>query len=464
MKYLILLSLFSITCFSFANAQKKQKPVTAYAITGTEKGSTNWSEVRLIDINTGQEVQTVYKTAQEIPLLNARTGKPIVKMESNNNQTSTAPVQFKADGVDVENIDGKTIITIRKNGNQGTQTTTTFIRAAPVAMDKPFSTLSAACAYDERHDRLYYTPMGINELRYIDLKAKSPSIKYFEGESFGAVANRRDVPNHITRMVIASDGNGYALTNNGEHLIKFTTNRKAITTDLGSLVDDVANAENSIHSQGSYGGDMIADDQKNLYVITAYRKVFKVSTETMVATYLGNIQGLPRGYTTNGAAVEEGMDVIVTSSQSTAGYFRVNMKTLLAEAIPNQGSVFNASDLANANLLSEKKGNEPAGEIMPLIAKPIDEVIKSNNIAVFPNPAISGSTVKLTFTNQKEGRYTIQLIDMSGKIISSRQVTVTNKMQIESYEIPESSAKGNYLIKVVSGSDKLVSVNKIIVQ
>jgi hypothetical protein len=81
-------------------------------------------------------------------------------------------------------------------------------------------------AYDKKHERLYYTPMGINQLRYIDLKAKTPTVYYFEDEAFGTVSSFGDAPNQITRMVIASDGNGYALTNDANHLIKFTTGKK----------------------------------------------------------------------------------------------------------------------------------------------------------------------------------------------------------------------------------------------
>jgi hypothetical protein len=60
-------------------------------------------------------------------------------------------------------------------------------------------------------------------------------------------------------MVIASDGNGYALTNDGNHLIRFTTGKDPVITDLGALTDDASNANNSVHSRKGFGGDMIAD-------------------------------------------------------------------------------------------------------------------------------------------------------------------------------------------------------------
>ncbi|HEX6333302.1 MAG TPA: hypothetical protein VFZ78_03685, partial [Flavisolibacter sp.] len=257
MKQKILLLLGAFICVAAALAQK----TAMYAITGTEKGKNGWSEVRLVDYNTGNEVKSVYRNNQEIELLNARTGKPVV----------------------VQNTE----------------------QAARMQAGKPFATTSAACAYDKKHDRLYYTPMGINELRYIDMKSRTPKIYYFQDEAFGPLKAPRDIPNQITRMVIASNGNGYALTNDAHHLIQFTTSKRPVITDLGSITDAPSNTV-SIHNGGGYGGDMVADTKENLYLVTANRHVFKISIETRVAEYLGQIKGLPRGFTTNGAAVEEG--------------------------------------------------------------------------------------------------------------------------------------------------------------
>ena len=271
-------------------------------------------------------------------------------------------------------------------------------------------------AYDKKHNRLYYTPMGINQLRYIDLKAKTPKVYYFEDESFGALSSRRDVANQITRMVIASDGNGYALSNNCEHLTRFTTGKKPEITDLGSLTDDPANGNNSIRNQNGYsgyGGDIIADANNNLYLVTAFRNVFKIPIESKVATYLGSIKGLPNGYSTNGAMVEEGSKVIVASAESTSGYYRFDLTTLEAEKISSDGNVFNASDLANGNLAFEKnKKEKPAEELKESLTQEITDVSKKNpqqdlsigkGISVYPNP-VSNGTFKLSFNDQPVGK------------------------------------------------------------
>jgi hypothetical protein len=455
MKQKVLLScILSLPVLGFAQER------TAYAITAGQKGHSNWCEVRVVNLNTGEEVQSVYKPSQDVKRLNARTGKAIALTEAVAARRMDQPVTYTT--------------TTYQNGQK--QTITYVERgSAAVQTDLPFATNSAACAYDKKHDRLYYTPMGINQLRYIDLKSKTPSVYYFENEPFGVVSGRHDVQNQITRMVIASDGNGYALTNNGNHLIKFTTGKKPVITDLGGLTDAPGNAA-SIHSSGGYGGDMIADANENLYLITANRAVFKISLETKVATFQGIIQGLPRGYTTNGAVVEEGSKVIVSSSNSTQGYYRFDLTTLQAELVTS-GSVFNASDLANGTLAFEKKKkkrDEPKEE--QLLEQPVKEetvgqkpkpaqedVIVKNGIAIFPNPVTTG-LVKVSFGNQPQGKYRIQLMDISGKMVSEREVVVTSAMQIEEFRLPELVSKGSYMMKVVGETNKVSFTNKIIVQ
>src|SRR5205085_1617604 len=144
---------------------------------------------------------------------------PIVKKE---NSIAVAPVK-KVVNLDQEldKANGRVFV-VRRD-----------IENLKVQSDKPFATNSAACAYDKKHERLYYTPMGINQLRYIDLK--SAKIYYFEDEAFGTVSGPGDAANQIPRMTMAADGNGYALSNNCDHLVQFTTGKKPTINDLGAL-------------------------------------------------------------------------------------------------------------------------------------------------------------------------------------------------------------------------------------
>src|SRR5215207_2567239 len=85
-------------------------------------------------------------------------------------------------------------------------------------MNTPFSTGVAAMAYDKKNNRLYFTPMFIDQLRYIDLA--SMKVYYVTGEAFTQKGNmHNDEGKIITRMVIAPDGYGYAISNDGNSFI-----------------------------------------------------------------------------------------------------------------------------------------------------------------------------------------------------------------------------------------------------
>lgn len=571
MKQKLLLTLFIAYTQLAVNAQK----ASVYAITGTQKGSNNWTEVRLIDIASGQELKSVYKSADETQPLNARTGKPIAKKDfskesqqythvykdvnrlpitgvngsdvrvasrpreavkdtrpapvadtdidnvriitiprdANNatpNGTTVKVSRVKEAGIEkiiIEhngqvirlNRDGQTLSTVQKGEavkelesrartvrvhtinkleqvqgkeleNRARTVKTEILFRSKISMDKPFSTYSAACAYDKKHERLYYTPMGIAQLRYIDLKAKTPQVYYFEDEQFGALRGRGDISNQITRMVIGADGNGYALSNNADHLIRFTTGKKPVITDLGSLTDDASNSKFTVHSAGGYGGDIIAANNGDLYLIQANHNVFQINIKNMTATYRGTIQGLPRGYSTNGAAVEEGTSVLVNSSNSTQGYYRFDIKTMMAEKVENGAAdAYNASDLANGNLLNMKKETKEEQlipqqlvEISPVKDKVIQD-IAATRLGVYPNP-VTNSVVNLLMDNYAAGRYQAKLIDVSGKQLGSKTFTILNKSHKEPFNLPASIAKGNYLIQLFDNATNNAGVVKLVVQ
>ena len=399
---------------------------------------------------------------------NARTGNPIVKKDGTASQVAEKKIiEKKLAEKKIVNLDDE-LATV--NGSN-VRVRTVVIKQSANQYDKPFATNSAAMAYDRKHERLYYTPMGINQLRYIDLK--SNRIYYFENEPFGVVNGLGDGANQICRMVIASDGNGYALTNDGNHLIRFTTDKNPVITDLGALTDDAANGKYTIHSRGGYGGDMIADASGNLYVLTANRRVFKVVISSKVATYLGDIKGLPDGFTTNGAMVEEGSKVIVASSESSIGYFRFDLTTLQAEKVSTTESVFNASDLANDRLaFAKKKKDRKNDEIVqeqkqPAAEEPTrkspQEIMTNNGIAVFPNP-VTNRLVKVSFADQPAGRYSVDLIDIAGKLIQSKEVNINSNMQVEEVRIPRSVAGGSYLLRVSGLNNNVNVTNKIVIQ
>ena len=470
-KKILLLSVMACFAMIVQAQSNKSKSTSAYIITSPQKGQGGWKEVRLIDLKTGEELQSIYKSGQEIEILNPRTGKAVQKRDDLVKAEEKPVTDMQVFALDANNrkqvissqeelekmkAAGNRIIVIRNNQfNQKPQ------------YDKPFATNSAALAYDKKHERLYYTPMGINQLRYIDLKSKTPKIYYFEDEPFGTVKNSGDAAGQIARMVIAGDGNGYALSNDANHLMRFTTGKKPEITDLGPVSETAGNDRISIHH--GVGGDLIADNAGNLYLITAYRNVFKINIESKLSTYLGAIKGIPENYQTNGAIVEEGTKIIVCSATSTEGYYRFDLNTLQSEKISGEGQFFNASDMANSNLIvAEKKKEEKPKEVVPpvVVAPEVvnntaaqitpTEMEKNNSITVYPNPVTDG-LVKLAFNNQPAGKYNVQVLDMSGKMMMSQDIVINSKSQVQEIKLPASISKGNYLVKVTGADGNIVT-------
>lgn len=408
-RILLTLTMVSLVIVGLAQNNSRRQ---AYAITSSQKGQANWTEVKLVDLTTGAEVQTIYNSQVQPQMLNARTGKAVAVSNENS---------------------------------------------------APFSTFSAACAFDCKHNRLYYTPMGINQLRYIELNGKNPRIFYFEGEAFGQAANLQDEANHITRMVIGADGNGYALSNDGNHFVRFTTGKKPTITDLGNLVDDQTNAGVSIHNRcSSWGGDMIADAFGKLHLVSARQAVFEINPENRVAIFKGYISGLPGNYTTNGAVVDDEGNMVVGSATSTQGYYKVDLQSLKATRIETKEKVSNISDLANANLALEKEANAKASAVSAASILRRD-IVRNDNISVFPNPVTEGS-FKLYFDNQRGGKYEIQLVDLTGRVVNSQPISIGAKTQVEEMFISSKLARGMYMVKVVDGSRKALFADKILIQ
>ena len=141
--------------------------------------------------------------------------------------------------------------------------------------------------------------------------------------------------------------------------------------------------------------------------------MFKININERKASLLG-IEGLPKDYTTNGAVVDAKGSVIVSSALSIAGYYKIDMKTFKAEKISGDDQVFNASDLANGNLLND---HEAFPELLTRAT------LANKFITTFPNP-VTESVVNISFGEQLKGRYTVDVVNIEGKLMAQKLVTV----------------------------------------
>ncbi|MBL0272735.1 MAG: T9SS type A sorting domain-containing protein [Chitinophagaceae bacterium] len=271
-----------------------------------------------------------------------------------------------------------------------------------------------------------------------------------------------DQGNIITRMVMASDGNGYAITNDGMHLTRFTTGKNLKITDLGSLVDDPSNNGVSVHNScSSFGGDMVADDDGNMYLFSARNHVFKVNVETKIATHLGVISGLPNGFTVNGAAVNEHNQILVGSAMEAGSYYTVDSRTLAATPYTIAGRVWHSSDLANGNLLVS--GNKPKAINTEVLTNKLPANTGDNKISIYPNP-VNNNQFVIQFNQLDAGNYIVQVTDVMGRQSVQQAVNLNGENQAQTIRLNPAAAKGFYLVKVTDQNSKVVFSTKIIVQ
>jgi Secretion system C-terminal sorting domain len=402
----ILLSTTFIAASFTVSAQDANR---TFAITGDGNRDFMWMNIRQVDITSGKIVKDVYQ------------------------RDKTAFVMMDADS-----------------------------KSQTLVQSRPTETMVAAAAYDRNQNKLFFTPMRVGELRWLDLNAKGDAQKYYTVTSSLLNTNKalNDEANHFTRMVIAADGNGYALTNDGSRLVKFTTGKKVTITDLGAVIDDESNKTVSIQNKcTSWGGDMIADAYNKLYIISANHYVFSLDVETRVAKQIGYITGLPANYSTNGAAVDKDGNIVVASANTFAGYYKFSIADFKATLIEGSDLIYNASDLANGNLLYQKEADAARtfADFKPVVP------VLTNEAHIFPNP-VTTSEFNIYFEDQAAGRYNVTITDLSGKPLMNRSVTVNAKTQVVTVPLNRNFAKGMYMVKVTDAGNKFIFTERIVVQ
>lgn len=411
-----LLSLTTTLIFSYSSAKAQSSDRYTWAITDIQPGGSNWSSLRKLNLQTGEYSAVLLDGSNSgLTMYDAVSKKPI--------DPPPADARF-----------GNTI-------------------------NSAFGTGVAAMAYDKKNNRLYYTPMLFDQLRYIDLKTMKVFIVTGKGFTTKSVKNA-DQGNIVTRMVIAADGYGYALTNDATQLIRFSTGKSLVTEDLGALVDDPSNNGLSIHNScSSFGGDMIADNEGNLFVISARNHVFKINPSTKVATHLGMISGLPEGFTVNGAAVTMDNRILVSSALLT-GSFTVDHHNWSANPYTTGSNSWNSSDLANGNVLitAENKNNS-----VDFVSRNAAPNTGDTRISLYPNPVTNNQFV-MQFRQLRAGNYSLQVTDVMGRNVIVQNISINGDNHAQVVKLDPAAARGIYLIKVTDGAKGEVFATKIVVQ
>ncbi len=410
--------LFSTLIFSsFAGTAQQSK---SYAITGDGNNDFLWMNIREVNLETGSITKTIFERNQ-------------------NNYSLTSP-------------NAKKVLGTEKAVNNNVFTDNSF----------PTATFVAAAALDKKNNRLFFMPMRLSELRWINLDENSEIKNFYSIPNPAHIvsANMQDEAKHLTRMVIAADGMGYALSNDGQQLIQFTTGKKPVIKDLGALADAAANKDISIQTKcTSWGGDMVADAFGKLYIISAAKHIFEVDLSTKIATHKGMINGLPANFTSNAAAVDNKGNLVISSANVLSGYYKVNMKDLSVTLIAGSDTKYSIADLANSNLLfAEEAAAARNTGVAVLPALTIDEP----NGNVFPNP-VTGNSFTVNFNKYPSGKYQVILTDLSGKSLQTTSLTINKGLQNKTIQLNNKPSSGLYLIKVINADNKIMFTEKLVI-
>ena len=92
------------------------------------------------------------------------------------------------------------------------------------------------------------------------------------------------------------------------------------------------------------------------------------------------------------------------------------------------------------------------------------EVFAVNELKVYPNPIAINSNFNISFNLKEQGDYIVQFTDASGKIISSRQLSITSKNQLENFNSNIFQAHGIYFVSVRGRLNNKLYSTKLLVQ
>lgn len=362
--------------------------------------------------------------------------------------------------------------TVRNNGYSSYQLNN---RKDEKGTQSPLGGSVASLAYDAKTNRLFYIPLQLSELRYLDLKESDAAFTCLENQSINLLHNKEDVANQVTRMAMGADGSGYALSNDGEHLIKFSTQGTPVIQDLGVLVDNPLNTVLVRSSCTSWGGDMVGAADGSLYLITLYNHVFRISLPSKKTDYIGQIKNLPAEFTSNGASADAEGNLLVSCGTSFGKNFspvqKVKWPSLEATPIDIKGnSLGNIADMASSNLLFQTPASQQEKEkAKPNTVNFLQTVEADENnlplISLFPNPVTNRGRFQIKVSNLKEkGEYKMILLDVTGKPILEGRMNVGTKTSTHSFTLPAQHAKGVYFVQIADVFNRTMYSQQLIVE
>ncbi|HTE26805.1 T9SS type A sorting domain-containing protein [Flavitalea sp.] len=188
---------------------------------------------------------------------------------------------------------------------------------------------ASAIAYDKATNRIYFVnnnSAAPEDLCFVDLNTTPVVAKRFIGYPVETITGSGY---NVNRMSFASDGFGYAITENGRDIIRFSMNSSGlpIITRMGALLNAPSNGTMDILNEK--GGDIFGDGSGNLYLVANSSNLYKINPNTKVATFLGSVNPFPG--TSNSIAVDASGNVYIGGAYQNV--YTVNLATMGASSI-----------------------------------------------------------------------------------------------------------------------------------
>ncbi|MDO5510356.1 MAG: hypothetical protein Q4F57_06645 [Weeksellaceae bacterium] len=292
-----------------------------------------------------------------------------------------------------------------------------------------------AMTLDNKTQDMLFIGMNNPDVYAYNLQSKRVTKVYNAGQFIPNCS----MPMHFSRMTTTPDGVSYALNNNGTSLLEIKSNGSSYhVNDLGAVA--MVNSDKNFTSIDMFGGDMIADTDGMLFLITAKNNVLKINPANRMAEFLGTITGLPNMYTSNGAAVlSDGR--ILLGNASGKGFYVMSINDLTAKSY-GSSNLNSAFDLASPYFLKGEASlvntTAPASLYPTKVTE--REVFVSYNTAEKANAVLriydyhgtevlkqnlvfdgSNNSIRIALNNLKAGNYYATVVTDAGKEILNQK-------------------------------------------
>ncbi|MBP6687180.1 MAG: T9SS type A sorting domain-containing protein, partial [Lacibacter sp.] len=87
----------------------------------------------------------------------------------------------------------------------------------------------------------------------------------------------------------------------------------------------------------------------------------------------------------------------------------------------------------------------------------------NQKIAMYPNP-VTEHRFQLSFEETGKGIHTIQVLDLSGKVLFNKIINISGPGQYEGVELQQTMSKGMYMVKVLNSESKTIYTSKFLMQ